>query len=244
MKRISFASPVLVSSLLAFSACSRVPERTTVDAAAPSAEIVTLETFLARYWGERWPEVRPRISRQACDMKQPVSAVALARWDDVAGKIEPDLTILSQQEIDAHCSEALSWFGKAAAIDDLDLVKYGINAQDKPLSKEHWARIHAIIAPFDADLRALGRASAEQFSRFTTKLWNEQHYWRCPFVAIDPKRTDGAEMLFLRSYAAGNWHVTFALHRGEEPEFDELWKLVGEISTKRAQAVHDYIASI
>jgi hypothetical protein len=207
-------------------------------------ETVSLEVFLARYWGDRWAQVRPNVRASGCEWEAPVRKSALIPWGEVASKLEPDFTTLSASEIDAHCQEARRWGGHAVRLEDLDLVEEGINPSRKPLAEKHWARIHEIIAPYDEDLAALGKASAEQFVRFTTQLWREGKFWKAPFAPVTPPNPDGGRLLMMRAYSAGNWHVSFALHLGDDPILDDIWTLVGDVAHERAGAVRSYIESI
>jgi hypothetical protein len=118
------------------------------------------------------------------------------------------------------------------------------NPARKQLGARGMENLNAIIAPFDRDLDALGRWSAEHFVAYTTTLWKEQRFWRCPCVAVDPPKPPGKRFMLMRAYTAGIWKVSFALYEGDDAVFDEIWAEINEHREARSEAVHAYIAAL
>ncbi len=244
--------PFALALVAVLASCSRTASVPRVLASVPATaptisadSYESLESFLQRYWGDRWTQVRPNLRLRDCDWKAGVRASDLAPWSDVARKLEQDFTTLGASEIGAQCAEARRWTPQAQRLEDVDLVGAGLNPANKTLREQEWKRIHEILAPYDSDLNELGRASADQFVRYTTKLWREEKYWRSPFAPLSPppNATEG-KMLMVRTYTAGGWHVSFTLHRGDDPLFDEIWRLVGQVADERAAVVKAYIESV
>lgn len=222
-----------------FLAPARAPAAVTATPAA-----VSMREHLSAYWGDRWEHVRPLLRALPCQLDEPFDPSSATPFESVRPLLEPDFVTLSPTELEAHRRDARSWSRSGPDVDRVDFVAEGLDPAHRTLDEEHRRRIREIVAPFDAELDALGVASAEAFVAITRRIWKQESYWRSPHFPVNPPQPAGKRRMLLRSYAVGSWHVSYAIHSGDDPAFDEVWAQIDDVSAARSEAVRRYLESI
>lgn len=205
---------------------------------------ITIETYLADYFGDEWPAVRAQTGARKCSLDTLIDPTQVPTWDSVRDVLEQDFRALAPADVEELEREALAWPHREPGFDALDLDRIEYNPSGKVVTPAARERISRVIASLDADLRALVAWEAEALSAALQQLWKEDRITRSPFVSLPANHCDERRTRKIRFYEVGVWKVSWAICEGDFPEFDAAWAEIARMRNARHRALREQIAAL
>lgn len=206
---------------------------TTLTQGAPTRD------YLARYYGEDWPEIETKIEAWAqangfdLDLGQPYYQ---RPWEEVEGEIAASLPI-SEEARQAHVQTRLQWPERLSA--SYVREHYPLGQRRYELDESDLVAIEALVAPKNEEITQLVGLFTERIDRHVMERWATGRYLRAPFT------TGGlSDTLGFHSTSTGGhgWAITITLTREECPDVVEIEREFEDKYKERDRLVVAYLA--
>lgn len=170
--------------------------------------------FLARYHGDRWPELEARI--RATGLVDLDTPYRFQPWEEVQGEFQAAIAMKAALRA-AIMQSKLHW--PEVLTPEFVAAEYAPGKQLRRLEQSDLAELEAVVEAKNAAIAALGDDYASQVDRHVQERWARGQGLVAPFTTVGLAQVRGFHS---QSHAAHGWAVTITLTWEDYPDMLEL----------------------
>jgi len=179
------------------------------------------EAFLHEFWGSAWEEEQPRYTAAGIDLSQPLSAAAVAPWEEARPSLETKARDYFENGLPTQ--ERVVSLGLLDMLDDPAAAEQTVRGLFPKLKDEEWRRL-AREAPIQLadEFYELSLATNEYLSEVDNafaSLLERDGMRRAPL--IEPSRYDGAAAARVHVEGSG-WSAVVEVRYADWPRLSQL----------------------
>ena len=213
---------------------TRVPSPAT-EAPPPAIEVPpgmeTARAYLARYYGERWPEIEKAMEASKAKLDVPF---VCSEWDDVAFEFEQALC-LKPEEVTAMAQRKLAWPDE---LTEEWLRKEYQTGRPYQLRPDDLPLIEDAVAALNDEIRAKAAQWAELVQSIIQNRWATGDLLRAPYTTQGLSKDVG---FWSKSTGGHGWAVTLTLRREDHPDAAALESEIYDLRRRREETVVRYL---
>jgi hypothetical protein len=199
------------------------------------SNLMTVEEYLAGYWGSRWSELRSRIPEsERTILEHHIDPAHVPSWDVVA----PLVRLQIREQFQAQRERWVSDLRDRGRVEDLDVLT--LRPATDELSRAELSEVERIIDSFAPSLEALANLAFDLTAEAEDSLWESGHYSATPFVSFadDSFRERFGQNTIAQSYVYSPWMVSYTLDSSDYPKLeDTLLRILGLRQQRRKEVL-------
>lgn len=194
-------------------------------------EPVTARSFLAGYYGDRWPEIARAIEATGLDLDQPY---VFTPWEEVVHHFAVPFGLDKEVERESAAWAVRYW------PDELDAhwlsERFGVDAGS--IRPDDLAAIEALAADHNALLDANAAEWVAGIELHLAERWASGEYFKAPFTTMGLYTEQG---FFTTATAGYGWAVAAVLKREEYPDMVVIEHRAAELREQRDDLIARYL---